>query len=75
MTVSEQEKLAMLEDMMDMEEGSLKVDLLLNDVEEWDSMAMLSLIVMMDDEFEQVITAEQIRQLKTVEDILTLMHK
>lgn len=73
--MSEQEKLSILENMMDMEEGSLSADMPLDDVTEWDSMAMLSLIVLMDDEFEQAITAEQIRQLKKVADILVLMHK
>jgi len=71
--MNEKEKLALLEDMMDIDEGSLTADMLLNDVEAWDSMAMLSLVVLMDDEFNKVITADQIRQLHTVRDILSLM--
>ena len=32
-------------------EGLLSVDMMLSDVEEWDSMSKLALIVMMEDEF------------------------
>jgi len=72
--MTEREKLAMLEDMMDLNEGELEADMCLDDVEGWDSMAKLSLIVLMDDEFGRVITAEQIRSLKNVKDILDLMN-
>ena len=45
----------------------------LEDVESWDSMTKLSLIVMMDDEFNKKLTGEQIRMFKTVQDILDFM--
>ena len=44
-----QEKLALIEEVLDVEEGSLKPETELADVDEWDSIAALSLIVMLDD--------------------------
>ena len=46
-------KLAMLEDTLELEEGALKPGMLLDDIEEYDSMAKLALIVLMKDEFDK----------------------
>lgn len=45
----------------------------LKDIPEYDSMAKLSLIVMMDEECGKKLTGEQIREIKTVQDILDFM--
>lgn len=67
------EKIAMLEDLLELENGTLNAETTLASVEEYDSMAKLSLIVMMDDEFSKKLTGEQIREFKTVQDILDFM--
>lgn len=66
-------KLAMLEEMMELDEGTLTVETKLDDIEEYDSMAKLSLIVLMNDEFEKKLTANQIKAFQTVQDILDFM--
>lgn len=71
--MSNEEKIALLEDMMELDEGSLSEDTILDDVEEWDSMASLSLIVLMGDKFDKKIDANQIREFETVKDILDYM--
>lgn len=43
--MTEREKLALLEDMLELDEGTLTMDTALTDVDEYDSMAKLSLIV------------------------------
>ncbi len=63
----------MLIDLFELEEGELMPEMKLEDVESWDSMTKLSLIVMMDDEFNKKLTGEQIRMFKTVQDILDFM--
>lgn len=68
------EKLSLIEEAIDTEEGSLTPETLLSDVEEWDSIAALSLIVMLDEEFEKTITGDEIRALVTVDDILSYMQ-
>ena len=72
MTVKE--KIALLEDMLELDGGSLKPEMELDVISEYDSMAKLSLIVMMDDEFDKKLTGEQIREFKTVQDILDFME-
>lgn len=67
------EKLQMLEDLFELEAGSLTPDTNLADIEEYDSMSKLSLIVLMDDEFNKKLTGEQILKFKTVGDILGFM--
>lgn len=71
--MTEKEKIALLEDMLELESGTLNSDTELSSIEEYDSMAKLSLIVLMDDEFNKKLTGEQIRLFKTVGDILAFM--
>lgn len=73
--MADQEKIAMLEEAWELDEGTLKVDTVLEDVEEYDSMAKLSLIVLMDDEFGVKLTSDVIKGFDTVGDILKLMVK
>ena len=69
------EKLAKLEDIMELDEGTLRPETLLEDIEEWDSLAALSYVVMMADDFGKTITGAEIRAFKTVQDILNTMEK
>lgn len=71
--MSNAEKIALLEDMMELDEGTLSEDTILDDLEEWDSMASLSLIVLMGDEFGKKIDAKKIKEFETVKDILEYM--
>lgn len=71
--MSENEKLALLEETLEVEEGSLALDMDLNDVEEYDSMAKLSLIVMMEDEFGVKLGSADVKAFKTVADIINRM--
>ena len=66
-------KIALLEEMMELDEGTLAAETRLDDIEEYDSMAKLSLIVLMNDEFEKKLTANQLKAFKTVQDILDFM--
>lgn len=68
------EKLALLEEILDMDEGTLAPETTLDDLEEWDSIAALSLIVMLDEQFEKTISGNEIKALDTVGDILNYMQ-
>ena len=60
---------------MELDEGTLRPETLLEDIEEWDSLAALSYVVMMADDFGKTITGAEIRAFKTVQDILNTMEK
>lgn len=73
--MTEREKLALLEDMLELDEGDLTVDRALDDIDEYDSMAKLSLIVLMEDEFGVKLTGDVIKDFETIGDIVALMNK
>ncbi len=67
------EKLAMLEELFEMDEGSLSAEMVLDELEQWDSMAKLSLIVLMDDEFGKELSGDQIKKFVKIQDVLDFM--
>lgn len=67
-------KIELLEDLFDLEAGTLSPETVLDNLEEYDSMSKLSLIVMMDEECGKKLTGEQILKFKTVQDILDFME-
>ena len=67
------EKIKLLEETLDVEEGTLQEDTLLADVDEYDSMAKLSLIVMFDEECGKKVDGTIIKTFKTVADIINMM--
>lgn len=68
-----QKKLELLEDLLEVEKGSLKPEKALDDIEEWDSIAKLSLIVMVDDECGKTLTNDDFKTFKTIQDIMDYM--
>lgn len=73
--MTEKEKLNMLEEVLELDEGTLSSEMELADIDEYDSMAKLSIIVMMDEEFNFKLTGEMIKKFVTVGDIVALMNK
>lgn len=71
--MTEKEKIALLEDMLELDEGALTPEMELSAIDEYDSMAKLSLIVLFDDECGKKLTGEEIRTFKTVGDIIAAM--
>lgn len=72
-TMTKEKKLALLEDMLEMDAGELKAETVLTDLDNWDSMAKLSLIVLLDEECGKTITSDEIKKLASVQDILDYM--
>lgn len=66
-------KLALLEEVMELDEGTLAPGMKLSEIEEYDSMVKLSLIVLMKDEFDKTITVKEINNFVTVQDVLDFM--
>lgn len=66
-------KLTLLEEIMELDEGTLTPKMKLHEIEEYDSMVKLSLIVLMNDEFGKKITVKEINNFVTVQDVLDFM--
>lgn len=69
-----QTKLNLLEDMLELEEGSLEVTATLDSIESWDSVAAISLIALVDEHFEKRLTGAMIKEFTTVQDIIDFME-
>lgn len=69
-----EKKLELLADIFDVEPDEIKPEQELDSFEPWDSMSKLSLIVIMDDEFDKKLTGDQILKFKTIQDILNFME-
>ena len=71
--MTKEEKLAMLEEVMDLEEGALKEDAELSDIEEWDSLSVLTLISEVKKRFGMILSTQQIKEFKTVADMCAVI--
>lgn len=72
--MTDQEKLALLEEAFDVDEGTLSPEMELDTIEEYDSMTKLSLIVMIEEQFGKKLSGAEIKAFKTVQDILSVME-
>ncbi|MEN9304697.1 MAG: hypothetical protein RL264_3126 [Bacteroidota bacterium] len=71
--MTQKEILNQIEDVLDVSIDSLSIEMELSSIDEYDSMAKLSLIVMCDDEFNKKLTAEQLNDFKTIGDIVVFL--
>ncbi|MBE6096541.1 MAG: acyl carrier protein [Schwartzia succinivorans] len=67
--MSNDEKIAMLEEIMDVDEGTLEIDTVLDEIDEWDSLSKLSLIAEAKKTFKIKLTSDVIESFATVKDI------
>ena len=67
-------KMELLAELFELEIDEFGPETLLDDLEEWDSLAAISYVVMMDEEFNKVANPSDIQCFKTVNDILNSME-
>ena len=73
--MTQEAKITLLAEILDCEADDITPDTVLADIEEWDSVAILSFIAMMDEKFEKSVMGSEIRQLVTVADAFNIMEK
>jgi acyl carrier protein len=71
--MSDKEKLNLLEELLDIEKDTLTEDMELDQIEQWDSMAVIALIAMFDETFGKILAPAEVRSFKTVKDIIDEM--
>lgn len=72
--MSREEKLEIIADILEVDIEELEEDMLLEDFETWDSVAVLSVIAMMDEKFGKYPHASEIRQYIKVIDLMNSME-
>lgn len=63
------EKIALIEEIMDLDEGKLTLEANLDEFDEWDSLTKLSLMATAKKEFNKQLTVDELSKFKTVKDI------
>lgn len=69
------ELLKMLEEIMDLDEGTLETTSVLEDIDEWDSLSALSLMAEAKKNFGKKLSADEINSFVTVQDIIDYLQK
>ena len=72
--MTNEEKIAILEEIMEVEEGTLTTETLLSNIEEWDSVSFLSFMAMMDEKFGKTVIGSEIKTKETVGDLMAMME-
>lgn len=71
--MSNEEKLALLAEMLEVETEDLSPDMKLSELDEWDSFARLSFMSLVDDNYGKLISSADIKKYETVADLLAVM--
>jgi acyl carrier protein len=62
-----------LEEVLDLAPGTLKGDMALKELEQWDSVAVVSFIAMADSDFGVILPPKSIAQCRVVDDLADLI--
>jgi acyl carrier protein len=73
--MNKQQFLNALEDILELEQNTLSGQEVLLDIEQWDSLAFLSVIAMADEHFDIVIQGDKLEKINTVNDLVSLVEE
>ena len=65
----------LIAEVLEVEVEGLTPETKLGDLDEWDSIALISFIAMMDDEFDKIIKGSVVKEQKTVADLMAMMEE
>lgn len=66
-------KMELVAELLELEVGDFTPETKLEELEEWDSLAAISYVVMMDEKFGVTANPNDVRNFKTIQDILDSM--
>ncbi|MDE1145391.1 MAG: acyl carrier protein [Azospirillaceae bacterium] len=69
------EFLAALDEMLELDPGTLKGPEALDSIDSWDSLAVISYIALVDEKFNIVVAGEDLAKAETVDDLLALVSE
>jgi acyl carrier protein len=61
-------------ELLEIDRSKLSIDYQLEDNENWDSLALISVIVMMDEHFQITVSNESLRKCEVVGDLMELIE-
>ena len=72
--MTNEEKIQAIADSVEMEADELAEDTVLSDLENWDSVAVLSIIAVINEHFNRFPSADEILSYRTVGDLMLAME-
>jgi len=73
--MDKQERIKLMEEVMDLEEGTLSEGDELSSYEEWDSLSVLAFMSTLTSKFHKHVKPQEIKRLVTVADAINLMEE
>ena len=73
--MTENKKMELIAEVLEVEVEGLTPETKLGDLDEGDSIALISFIAMMDDEFDKIIKGSVVKEQKTVADLMAMMEE
>ena len=67
------EFLLLIDELIETEPGTLKGTDVLKDVEDWDSVAVMGYIALVDEQFEFTLSPKRLAECRTVDDLIKLV--
>ena len=71
----EEKFITLFKETLEMEDQDIALDTKFRDLENWDSLSFLSVLAMLDEEYDVVIEGNDFRQLVTIEDLINEVKK
>jgi len=68
--MTQEEKLELLEEVLDMDKEDIDVTMNLEEMDEWDSLSKLGLMAEVKTRLNKRLTVEEVQKFKTVQDII-----
>ena len=68
--MTQEEKLELLEEVLDMDKEDIDVTMNLEEMDEWDSLSKLGLMAAVETRLNKRLTVEEVQKFKTVQDII-----
>lgn len=72
--MTSEKKIELIAEILDIEPEELTPETELGSIGDWDSIALISFMAMLDDEFGKVVKGTIIKEQKTVADLMALME-
>lgn len=62
------------EDILDVKKGTIKLETTSSDIDKWDSIATVNIIIALEEEFKLKFKLEDIQAVKTVQDFVDIVQ-
>lgn len=72
--VDSQKFLEQFKEVLEIENREIGLDDAFREFEEWDSLALLSVIAMIDDEYDVIIKGNQFKELQTLNQVIAFIN-